>query len=210
MSDRLAHVASIIAGVVAVAARDAGRSRIVIVDHAAPECALLERLLRAGGFPLPTERAGTSLANDAQATVARETVALEELRAHARRMAGSDGLAADPVNKTVAVLFPELLAEPLLPLADLYATQVRALGSDWSAPAVARAFIERAGGVEAVDAFLVRHLEERRPMNEALTPIPGAPARHELAERFRAGWWWRRRVGVVPKLGTRTLGLDLR
>jgi hypothetical protein len=31
-----------------------------------------------------------------------------------------------------------------------------------------------------------------------------------LRERLEAGWWWRRRAGVVPKLGSRTLGIDLR
>lgn len=196
MSDRSAHVAAVIGGVVAASARDAGRTRIVIVDHAAPESSLLERLLRDAGFPLPVVRVTGSDVDDA--------------RARARRAAGGDGLVVDPVNKTVAVLFPELLAEPLLPLADLYASRVRALAGDWSAPGAARELIERAGGVDAVDAFLEAHLEERRPLDSALGSIIDAGARAALRERFLAGWWWRRRVGVVPKLGSRTLGLDLR
>ena len=97
-----------------------------------------------------------------------------------------------------------------LPLADLYATQVRALVGDWSAPAEARALIERAGGIDAVDAFLVRHLDERRPLDEAVAAIADRDAAAALAGRFEAGWWWRRRAGVVPKLGGRTLGIDLR
>ena len=196
MSDRLAHVAAVIGGVVAGAARDARRSRIVVIDHAPPESDLLERLLRDAHVALPLERVAGSDADDA--------------RAHARRAAGDDGLVVDPVNKTVAVLFPELLAAPLLPLADLYATQVRAFAGDWSAPEPCRQLIDRAGSVEAVDAFLRRHLEERRPIDDALAAIPDPAARAELGERFLAGWWWRRRVGVVPKLGSRTLGLDLR
>lgn len=196
MSDRFAHVAAVVAGVVDAAARDAGRSRIVILDHAGPECALLESCLADAGFALPFERAGGTDLDDA--------------RARARRAAGDDGLVVDPVNKTVAVLWPEWLAEPLLPLADLYASQVAALAGDWSAPADARAWIERAGGIEAVDGFLVRHLEERRPLDEALGAIADPAVRTELGDRFRAGWWWRRRAGVVPKLGGRTLGIDLR
>lgn len=195
-ASRLAHVAAVIGGVVAAAARDAGRSRIVVVDQAPPESGLLERLLRDGPFGLTVERVSGSDADDA--------------RARARRTAGRDGLVVDPVNKTVAVLFPELLAEPVLPLADLYATQLRALAGDWSAPEPCRELIDRVGGVDAVDRFLTRHLDERRPLDEALSTIPDSAARAALRGRFLAGWWWRRRVGVVPKLGSRTLGIDLR
>lgn len=196
MSDRFAHVAAVIGGVVAAAARDAGRAHIVVVDHAPPEADLLERLLRDANVALPLARITGTDAEDA--------------RARARREAADDGLLVDPVNKTVALLFPELLAEPLLPLADLYATQVRSLGGDWSAPAPCLRLIEGAGGVDAVDAFLIRHLDERRPLDEALATLAPGPGRDALRDRFLAGGWWRRRVGVVPKLGGRTLGIDLR
>ncbi|HEX6588031.1 MAG TPA: hypothetical protein VF039_03330 [Longimicrobiales bacterium] len=196
MSDRFAHVAAVIGGVVAAALRDAGRARVVVVDHTPPESALLIRLLERAQPTLPVVRVDGDDIDDA--------------RTRARREANGDGLLADPVNKTVALLFPELLAEPLLPLADLYATQVRELAGDWSAPAAARELISGCGGIETVDAFLVAHLDQRRGLDAALTAIPHVAARTALRERFLAGWWWRRRAGVVPKLGARTLGIDLR
>ena len=195
---RLDHVAAVIGGVVATAARDAGRSRLVIVDRGGPETELLERVLLEAHVPLPVERVG-----DASGEI-------EVARAHARRVAGGDGLLIDPVNKTVALLWPELLAEPVLPLADLYATQVREMAGGWSAPAEAHALIERAGGIDAVDNFLAACFDQRRPIEEALARIPDVEAARAVRARLDAGWWWRRRVGVVPKLGARTLGIDLR
>ena len=190
---RLDHVAALVGGVVAAAARDAGRSRLVIVDRGGAETGLLERCL--ADIALPVSR------------VAEADVEAARTRA---RAADADALLLDPVNKTVAVLWPELLAEPVLPLADLYATQVSELVGDWSAPAEARALIERAGGIDAVDAFLIRHLDERRPLDQALSALPDPEAAQALRDRLQAGWWWRRRLGVVPKLGARTLGIDLR
>lgn len=195
---RFEHVAAVIGGVVAAAARDAGRSRLIIVERGGPETGLLERCLLEAHVPLPVERVGDAAGD------------VEVARAHARRAAGGGGLLLDPVNKTVAVLWPELLAEPVLPLADLYATQVRDLAGGWSAPAEARELIERAGGIDAVDAFLIRYLDERRPLDAALAGVPDAEAGRALRARLEAGWWWRRRVGLVPKLGARTLGIDLR
>src|SRR5690606_35663878 len=65
-----------------------------------------------------------------------------------------------------------------------------------------------AGGIGPVDAALQALLEERRTMEYALAHLDdraGAAVRDALA----AGRFARRRVGLVPKLGTRTLGIDL-
>lgn len=191
-----ARLAAVIAGVVRTAARDAGRDRLVLVDDGSPEADLVERLLADGSQP-SLERAGRSVDDP-------------EARRHAARThAGPDGLLLHPANKTVAVLWPDGLAEPVLPLADLYATQVHALAGGWSAPPSARAAIDAAGGIEAVDRFLTLLLDERRDVRTAAAHLdPGAADR--LIDRYRAGWWWRRRLGVVPKVGPRTLGIDLR
>lgn len=193
---RFDHVAAVIGGVIATAARDAHRKRLVVLDWAEPESRLLERILLVADVRLPLERASDAGGGD-----------FDTLRAHARLLARSDALVLDPVNKTVAVLWPERLAEPVLPLADLYASQIEALGGAATIPAEARDLVERAGGVRAVDEFLTKYLDERRPLEQALA---GNPAAGALRQRFEAGWWWRRRVGVVPKIGPRTLGIDLR
>lgn len=197
-SPRLERIAAVVAGVVTAAARDACRTRLVVLGHDSPEGALLERCLAMAGVGLPVEGVPVG-ADDAG----------DDAHALARRRAGDAGLLLNPASKTVAVLWPETLAEPVLPLADLYASQIAGLAGGWSGPAAARDLVERAGGVEAVDRFLAAHLDERRPIEGALAGIP-EPAATELRDRLAAGWWWRRRLGVVPKLGHRTLGLELR
>lgn len=192
------RIATVVAGVVAGVARDARRSRLFILDAGTPEAELLAGWLEHAGLEARVERVRGGADQSA-----------EDLLAEARRAAGRDGLVLDPVNKTVAVLWPETVAAPVLPLADLYATQIARLVGGWSAPAHALGTIERAGGIEPVDDFLAAHLEQRRPLDRALRSIAPAAAA-ELRERLGAGWWWRRRLGVVPKLGARTLGIDLR
>ncbi|HUF13582.1 MAG TPA: hypothetical protein VMN78_10815 [Longimicrobiales bacterium] len=199
--DAIRRVARVITDVVAAAARDARRERLVVLDAGTPEAGLLVRCLTEGGIGLPVERIRSAVGGPAS---------IDGLRARARAAAGVDGLLLDPVNKTVAVLWPETVAEPVLPLADLYASQVAALADGWSAPADAFDLIARAGGIGPVDAFLMEHLDRRRPVEEALRLIPDPDAGAELRDRLAAGWWWRRRLGLVPKLGGRTLGLDLR
>lgn len=192
----LKRIAFVVAGVVVAAARDARRSRLVIVDHDTPEGRLLEECLAAGAVELPIEHAAPAGAAAGRGRAERS-------------LRDTDALLLNPANKTVAVLWPDTLAEPVLPLADLYASQVVRLAGSWGGPTPARDLIARAGGVQAVDAFLAAHLDERRPLEESLRGIP-EPAAAELRDRLTAGWWWRRRLGVVPKLGPRTLGIDLR
>ena len=179
------RLATVIADVVAASARDARRSRLVVRDTVTPETALLVRCLAEGGSRLPLDRLA---APDAP----------------------GDGLVLGAANKTVAVLWPDTAPEPVLPLADLYASQVAALEGGWSAPDDARGLIDRVGGIDVVDAFLVEHLDRRQPLDDALRAISDRDAAEELRERLGAGWWWRRRLGLVPKLGARTLGIDFR
>lgn len=198
------RIAWVVAGVVAGAARDAWRNRLLIVDDETPEAALLLDCLARGGLDLPIERV-------ARGAPGARTGAHDDGSTHPdpRRAVTDGALLLNPANKTVAVLWPETLAEPVLPLADLYASRVALLGGDWSAPPHARETIGRAGGIEAVDAFLTAHLEERRSLDGASALLDPA-GRAEMVGRLTAGWWWRRRLGVVPKLGGRTLGIDFR
>jgi hypothetical protein len=117
-------------------------------------------------------------------------------------------LTAHPANKT-ALLLGEVPPALLLPLGDLYASEVAQLAGDWSAPATVRALAELAGDVASLDAALRRWVEERRPLPEALSALPPAAAA-AITAALEHTWLARRHCGLVPKLGSRTLGVDLR
>ncbi|HSJ14949.1 MAG TPA: hypothetical protein VK939_11070 [Longimicrobiales bacterium] len=119
---------------------------------------------------------------------------------------GGAGLVAHPANKTVLLLAP--VHAPLLPLGDLYASQVEALAGAWSAPPDVAALAEAAGGIAMLDGALQRWLERGQGPEPAFRLLGTAlAARLEaLLARNRAARW---RPGLVPKLGARTLGVDL-
>lgn len=185
MSDAAARrerVARVVAGALRQALRDAGRARLALLRADSPEGALLRTLLK-GYEDLPLEPSTGDVAADA--------------------------LALDPINRTALLLTPDTAAAPVLPLGDLYASRVAELGDGrWSAPEPVRALAERAGGVERLDAWLAARLERREKPAEAARLLDGA-ADDPLESALRAGWWWRRRVGMVPKLEPRTVGVDL-
>lgn len=116
-------------------------------------------------------------------------------------------LRAHPVNKTVLLLEGPPDA-PLLPLGDLYASEVEALAGEWGGPEELRVLAEAAGGIAALDGALRRWAEGRRALPEALAELPEA-ARADVASSLREQHWYRGRAGLVPKLGGRTVGIDL-
>jgi hypothetical protein len=122
--------------------------------------------------------------------------------------AASGLLAAHPVNKTTLLLGGAPPPEPLLPLGDLYASRVAALAGGWSGPPALRRLAERAGGIAALDTALAGLLEERREAEDALAALPPEAAA-EVRARLAAGRFHLRRLGLVPKLGARTPGVDL-
>jgi hypothetical protein len=136
--------------------------------------------------------------------VSHERLADEARRLKARLLDGA--LTAHPANKTELLLGAALPPEPLLPLGDLYASEVDALCGGWSASAEVRVLAEGAGGVKALDAALLRWLDGRDPAG--LNTLP-ADVAEEVQRRFRAGRAARLAPRIVPKLGTRTLGVDL-
>jgi hypothetical protein len=177
--ERAARIGRIVGGVLRQVAADAGAPGIVVLEDWTPEGELTYEW------------------------------AVRALGEHSvwRAAAGAIGLAALPASKTVLLLAPTQNA-PLLPLGDLYASQVEELTGRWSAPPNIEALAERAGGIHALDAALQRWLEERQALADALRPLG-----EELAEavglqlrRARSARW---HTGIVPKLGTCTLGIDL-
>lgn len=217
-----ARVSAVIGAVAAQAVRDAGARGIVLLHDGSPEAELARDWLSAaiggdGVWPVPAPdadaaraaydavRPGSGAEGDAPAPA---TLIAQAHRLAARCVAlDRHGLVADPANKTALLLGGRVPAEPLLPLGDLYASQVAELAGDWSAPPATRKLIDAAGGIAAVDAALIRRVDERRPPAEAFGPLPDGG--RAVRSAFDAGRFHRRRVGIVPKLGRRTLGIDL-
>lgn len=117
-----------------------------------------------------------------------------------------DALPAHPANKTALLLGGALPPEPFLPLGDLYASQVEAVSGGWSAPAETLALAERAGGVAVLDAALAARLDARGAAG--LDRLPGE-VRSAVEDALRLGAASRVVGRLVPKLGSRTLGVDL-
>ena len=117
------------------------------------------------------------------------------------------GLRVDTASKTVLLLGAVPHAD-VLPLGDLYHTQIVALIGPAELGAPARELASLCGGAETLDGALQRLFDERRPWSHATRDLSG-PAAQELKRHLDAARFQRTRVGLVPKLGSRTLGIDL-
>ena len=193
VEDRLAAV---IGAVIAQALSDARASGAVLLDDGSPEAGLAERLLR----PSLGERlAVLAIEGGSFAAVLRGAALAAETR--------PDALCAHPVNKTAALLggAPPL---PLLPLADLWASDVEQLAQSCSVPERVRAALEAAGGLLPLDRALRRYVDRRLPAEQAFDEVP-SDARGTILALWEDTRFSRRRLGLVPKLSARTLGVDL-
>jgi hypothetical protein len=188
MSARADRIARIVSGVIRAALRESGRCGIVIVADGSPETGLLCDWCR------------VHLAE--RVWGAPDT---GELR---RLVEERNALAANPVNKTTLLLGAAGSPEPLLPLGDLYATQISDLAGGWSAPPEVQQLIATSGGIELVDQTLQAWFEGWTAPETAVQQLP-AEARGPFLEAVRAGRFWRERAGLVPKLSARTIGVDL-
>ena len=202
------RIAEVIGAVARQALADRGRTRIALLDDGGPEAALAARIL---GGQLGEDRVEcVTVAEHFADEVAREAeadwmLAAEEVQRMLSRLV-DDAVPAHPANKTTLLLGGDLPPEPLLPLGDLWATDVLALQGGWSAPAEVEALAEAAGGIDALDAVLRRLVDGRdRAALDALDPHVAARVGAALA----AGSASRRYPRIVPKLGPRTLCADL-
>ena len=192
------RVSAVIGRVVEEAVRSAGCTGLVIMDDRSPEAKLLSAWCR------------RSL-GDARVWLAQvpDSADEESLRMTARVLAREqNALPAHPANKTALLLGRQIPPEPLLPLGDLYATQIAALTGGWSAPPEVLEMAEQANGIDALDDALRAMFEARKPVQDALSHLP-EPARGPFLEAVRRGRFWRERAGLIPKLSTRTIGIDL-
>jgi hypothetical protein len=193
-----ARVAAVVGAVAAQALRERGARRVALLDDGGAEAALAARILEgelgSAGVVRVRGRAGG----------APHRAAEERRRYRARLL--EDALPAHPASKTALLLGGELPPEPLLPLGDLWASEVLALQGGWSAPPEVAALAAAAGGSEALDDALRRRFDRRDPAGlDALPAAAAAEARRLLAAGAPSRRWPR----LVPRLGARTLAADL-
>lgn len=206
---RYTRVAEIVGAVARQALRDRGAERIALLDDGGPEADLAARIL-AGA--LGEDGVARVTAGEAEVEsvlhlspgAAAETLRHEIRRLRARLTPGA--LPAHPGNKTALLLNARLPPEPLLPLGDLWASEVAELAGDWSAPPAVRRIAQRAGGVQALDDALRGYVDRRDPRGLDRLPADAADAVRSALAAGRAG---RMHPVIVPKVGARTLGVDL-
>jgi len=203
---------TLVVGAVVRSVLDASQADVVVLlDDGSPEARLCNSLL---AEILPAERLQVAGADDpdlepvlrygrANAPEGGHRVRLEAARYSARLR--TDGLVTCAANKTALLLAP-LPPDPLLPLGDVYATQVGSLAEGWSVPDEVAHLASLAGGMEALDEALFRRLDLRMPTGLDSLPEAARRAVEEALHRHRHS---RKYPAVVPKIGSRTLGVDL-
>jgi hypothetical protein len=198
-------MARVVRDVVAAAVRDAAAGGVVVLEDWTPEGELVyewliselgeERVWRAASLATNVQRGGAD--------------AVDVQRLAAWRMAREQAaLIAHPANKTVLLLGGRVPWADVYPLGDLWASQVEALARRWSGPVEVEVLAAAAGGLTALDAALARMIDAREHAPDAVASLP-ATAAQELVTLYERGRWFRLRARLVPKLGTRTLGIDL-
>lgn len=199
--DRVADIRRVICAVVAQAVQDAGAGGVVVLEDWTPEGELVyEWLVSALGEDRVWRAA--SLASNVHGADADANL-VEAWRAARDRSA----LLAHPASKTALLLGGALPRADLFPFGDVYATQVTELAGAWTVPPQLAELIG-AAGLAAVDRALVRVVDGRAEWTDAVFGMPDEAA-DELKRRYEAGRWFRTRARLVPKLTSRTLGIDL-
>lgn len=116
-------------------------------------------------------------------------------------------LTAHPANKTALLVGGFIPRVDLFPLGDLYASQIADLcGGEWTGDDAVQALALAEGGIAGLDAALLRHIDgrEQRDLTDPETAVCDGILAALERTRFR-----RQRAGLVPKLGYRTIGVDL-
>ncbi len=207
---RYRRIAEVVGAVARQALADHGCSRVALLDDGGPEARLAARMLgeELGEDAVLLARAGPGELEPLlhlAGWAADPDRAAEELRRLRARLAPG-ALPAHPASKTALLLGGALPPEPFLPLGDLWASEVEAMEGGCSLPRAARALADAAGGVAALDAALRRLTDRRDPA--ALDDLPPGAA-DEVRRALAAGRASRLAPRLVPKVGPRTLCLDL-
>ena len=124
-----------------------------------------------------------------------------------RHLDGSPpALMVGTANKTQLLLSARLEPADLYPLGDLYASELIPWGGYVPDPDLDD-LVGKAGGIDRMDAALRRLLDERRPADAAFADLPHI--RDAVMTRLRKTRFRRAHNGLVPKVGARTIGIDL-
>ena len=201
LADRVERV---VRRVIAAAVRDARAGGIVVLDDWTAEGELLYEWLER---ELDEDRVWrvASLASNVQEVPAGPDA---RLVAASRAVHERAALLAHPANRTALLLGGALPRADLFPFGDVPATQMQVLTGTWTAPTDVVQVAEAAGGIAALDAALGRWLDARENRASAFAALD-APVAQRVAEMYERGRYSRLRPRVVPKLGARTIGIDL-
>ncbi len=195
---RRERLGNVIGGVIRQAVEDAGCAGLLVLDATSPE-GVLATAWAVAALPAGTVHPAPAAADDDE----------EMRRAKARLQAKQhDWLLAHPANRTTLLLARWTPVEPLLPLGDLFASQVQALAGGCTLPDDVRVLTEMAGGLDALDRSLHAWTVQQCTLDDALASLPEL-ARQAVRERLRRKRAERRWPRRIPKLGPRTLWLDL-
>ena len=116
-------------------------------------------------------------------------------------------LTVSSVNKTVLLLAGIEQPVDLSPLGDLYASELGQFCPGSRLSGSAAEFANMAGGVDILDDCLRKLLDERREAEAAFAAAPHL--REPLMRRMQQTRFRRTRAGIIPKVGPRTVGIDL-
>lgn len=194
----------IVCGVIRAGIRDTGREGVVLAAPPSGPGDLLGEWMEEEGLLFEPPDAVRRVARKHGLPSVDDP---EVYRAAARLLARRRNLLPlHPIHKTVLLLGGAPPPEPLLPLADVYASEL----NRWCEPVPRPPLLEDrdAGTVEAVDRALVGYLEERLPWAEAASGLD-EELRDAVAGALARGRWYRLWSPVTPKLGHRTPGIDL-
>ena len=115
-------------------------------------------------------------------------------------------LLLDTATKT-ELLVGQVRPANLYPFGDLYASELAELAGVTDLSSDVLSVADRAGGIVELDRVLGRLLDERRDPDEAFHEA--SRVRVEVMQRLEQTRFFRMQIGVVPKIGARTLGIDL-
>jgi len=186
----------------------------VVVSEGGPEGLLLTRWLKEESVPvLAPSHAAVGLSREVLAAVERGGIEARPgyysspLSLAARALADREGLLLlGTATKTILLLSHSPPGEAVLPLGDVFASEILDLAGECTIPAVlGEVDIDT---LRAVDVALQSYLEEGKSPQEALATVP-EPLRKEVAaalDRARKGW---HPHPLVPKLRACTMGIDL-